>query len=451
MYKIEIPENVKLILQIIEKEGFEACVVGGSIRNQLINQIHKTDYKIKDWDIATNADYDLLSELFKDYKPKTVGKQFGVLMIEVNEEMYELAQYRVDGSYSDGRRPDDIKLTRDLKEDCARRDFKMNAIAYSLKDGIIDHFDGIEDIKNKVISCVGVPERRLTEDKLRIIRGIRFASQYGFIIEQETKKTMYHQSKNISEIANERIQIEFDKIIVSDFFKHGMELMACTGLLEQIFPELYDCFGYTHSQSNLDGDLFDHLISTVEIAPKDLTTRLACLFHDIAKVKVAETDNDGITRFPKHDKISSEMSVEILTRLRYGKQIIEDVSKLISRHMNKSSIISDKAVKKLMIKVGEHNIDRLLDLMKADIKSHSKPHNFESLDDLSLRIKNILENNEPIEKSQMEINGKDVMKLGIERGKKVGEVLEYCMDLILEDPSLNNKDKLSKIIVDKFM
>jgi len=443
-FKINLPEEVVEILSTIEKNGHEAVVVGGAIRNQLINQIHNKNYPIKDYDIATNCDYSKLKDIFKDRNVKEVGAHFGVLMVDG----YEIALYRTDGDYGDNRRPDQVEFVRDLKSDVKRRDFTMNGIAYSLKDGLIDHVCGIEDIRCQQICTIGDSDKRLQEDGLRIMRAIRFMCQYTFSIHSDLENAIEYNKGLISKISKERIRDELNKILLS---KDPISAFDYDLIINMIIPELISCVDFDQKSIFHNSDVLSHLVEVLENTKPDLTTRLASLFHDIAKPKCFSVDECGNGHFYGHEKESSKMAEQIMKRLKYDNEIIKNVCVLIENHMNKGDKISDKSVKKFIRKVGEENLDRIFDLMRSDIISHTKPYNFEALDQLTKRCYRVIYNKEPIRESDLVINGNDIIKLGFKQGKIIGEILKELTDFIMEFPEYNNKEFLLKRVKENWI
>jgi len=445
IFKIVLPKDVEFILNKIENEGFSAYVVGGSIRNQLINQIHNENFPIKDWDITTNCSYDKLKEIFKGFSIEEVGRSFGVLIVKINEQHYELALYREDGEYSDNRRPNEVKFTNDLKSDIARRDFCCNGICYSPSKGLIDYYNGVEDIKMLVLRFIGEPEDRLNEDMLRYMRMFRFATQYNMVypvIDFEK------YNKKLLTISKERIRDEFNKILIDDNCVNGLRNMIREGVLQIIIPELENCVNFNQNNSHHNKDLMEHLLETVKNTKPILINRLSAILHDIGKVQTHSIDDKGESHYYMHHKVSADMSEIILKRLKYDNKTIEVVKKLIYNHMGKSDKQSNKSIKKFILRVGEENLENMFNLLYADIMAHKPPHNLESLECLKQKCYDMINREEPIYKSQLCINGKDLIELGYKQGKIIGEILDRCMELVLNNPENNNKEFLVNKIIE---
>lgn len=443
---IKIPKDVEFILSSIEKEGYSALIVGGCVRDQLINQIHKTNYNIHDYDIATNCDYDKLAEIFSDFKFKEVGKAFGVALVTINNVDYEIALFRKDGDYSDGRRPDNIKFTRSFEEDSERRDLTINSIGYSLNEGLIDYHNGIKHIKNKVVRCVGNPNVRFKEDYMRMLRCIRFATKYGFMIEKQTFKAIESNGYKIQYMAVERVQQELVKILLTDYPSNAFRYMNKLNILKYIFPELCESVGFVQNNPHHDKDVFEHTLSVIDNTSIDIISRLSALMHDISKPRCYKENINGVGHFYNHHKVSADMARIILKRLKFDNKTIDVVCKIVYDHI-KSQKISDKSIKRFINRVGEENLENMFDLMEADIFGHSKPHNFEAFNTLVKKTYDTLNKKEPTQKSHLAISGTDIIsEFNLKTGKIIGKLLDKCFDYVLEFPEGNTKEKLLEFV-----
>jgi tRNA nucleotidyltransferase (CCA-adding enzyme) len=431
---IILPFDVKDILQRITLKGYKALVVGGCIRDSLLGK------KTKDWDVTTNCEFDVLKDIFSDCNPKEIGNHFGILQITINNVSYEIAKFRKDGEYSDNRRPDDVEFVNDFKEDASRRDFTINAMGY---DGVelFDYFDGLNDLNKGLIKFVGNPTQRIKEDALRMLRAIRFATINSFILEVNTIRAIKENFNLINNISNERIKDELNKIILSDNVKYGLELLRVSRLIEIVLPELYKCVGFDQNNPYHDKSVYGHIIEVISNTKPILVNRLAALFHDIGKPKCFTVDEKLVGHFYGHEKLSSQIAKEVMTRLKYDKKTIDSVCRIVENHMNKSQIKSKSAIKRLINRVGVENLEGLLDVMRADILGSKPPFDFTSFNELNKNIINILQNNEPTKVSHLAINGRDVMSFGF-KGKEVGEVLGKFTDMVIESPDINNRETL---------
>lgn len=437
-----LPEDVKFILNELEKNGYEGLVVGGAVRDSIINSKYGTDYEIKDWDFATNAPYKKLKEIFADYNPEEVGVSFGVLLIKINGIAYEIAQYRVESNYKDGRHPDNVKFIKHFYDDAKRRDLTINSIGYN-GIGNVDYFDGIKDIDDKIIRFVGNSIDRIEDDKLRMLRCIRFANRLNFELDTESEESIIAMASKINEISKERIKDELNKILLSDTPSNGIRLLYKYNLLKYILPELHSCYGYNQNNSHHDKDLFEHIMTVLDNTKPILINRLSALFHDIAKIQCHSLDEKGESHYYLHHKESADTAEVIMKRLKYDNKTTEIVKKLIYDHMGKQNKLTPKATKRFINRIGVENLDNMFDLLRADIIGHSKPHNFETLDKLIESCNKIINEKQPINKNQLCIDGDIIMKeLNLKPSKKIGELLELCMDKVLENSKYNDREFL---------
>lgn len=440
---IKIDEELREILNVFKKNKYEVYIVGGAVRDFIIGR------KVKDWDLATNALPDKVVEIFLKTQFKTIdiSKKHGTIIIKNKESEYEVTTFRIENEYIDNRRPKEVVFTEDLHKDLLRRDFTMNALAYSINDGIIDIFDGINDIKNNVIRCVGNPNKRFNEDALRMLRAIRFSNQLDFIIEKNTLNAIKDNYKLVNNLSKERIREEFNKILLSEKPSRGIKLLKKLKLLDLIIPEIKVCYDFDQHNPNHNLDVFKHTLKVLDNIESDLVLRLAALFHDIGKPKTFFIGDDKIGHFYNHHEVSVEITKNVLKRLKYSNIIIKKVLELIKEHMVVyNEEFSDKAVKKLLKRVDSVGINNLIKLQLADIKATANPKKYQHLDKLKSRCKKIFNNNEPLSIKDIDINGYDLMDLGISEGKIIGNILNELLELVLEEPSFNNKEKLIDIV-----
>lgn len=439
-----IPTYAERIIDKLEEKGYEAYIVGGSVRDLLIGR------EPHDYDINTNALPEEIMEVFKEYKTLEIGKKFGTIVVVQNEGIVEVTTFRSDGEYIDGRRPEEVYFSKELKDDLSRRDFTINAMAYNKNMGLIDYFDGRGYLKHKLIKTVGDPQDRLKEDYLRVIRAVRFASELEFFIEDETYKACKDYSQYLSHISIERIRDEFFKILLVKYPSYGIRLLKDTGILDVILPEIIKSVGFNQHNPHHNKDVFEHTLAVLDNTSPILHLRLSALFHDIAKPHTFTLDDDGIGHFYGHDKIGANMAREILKRWKSPNDLIDKVYILIDKHMTQHDNFKEKGLKRLIAKVGEEEIFTLLELQKADRISSNGESSIEYLLDRENKIEDILNNEEVYEKKQLAIDGNDVIELGYKQGKLIGKILDYLLEQVLESPELNNKEKLIGIIKDKF-
>lgn len=439
---MKIPFYVLKIAQELHKKGFQAWVVGGSIRDILIG---KTAY---DHDIATNATPDQVMGIF----PRTVptGVKHGTVTVLSGSESVEITTFRSDGSYSDARHPDRVSYAKTIGEDLSRRDFTMNGIAYNpITDELIDPYGGRQDIRNELIRTIGNPLDRFSEDGLRPFRTCRLASQLGFTIEEKTFKAIGSCLDKAAQVSIERIRDEFIKIIESPKPSIGIELMRKCGLLELFLPELLT--GYEVNQNVYHRyDVYYHNLYSCDAAdPKDYRIRLAALFHDIgkfhAKKEIEESTKGKKSVFYNHEIIGAGITKRIMRRLKFSNLDIKVVTHLIRNHMfHYTNLWTDGAVRRFIRKVGLENLQPLFELRRADrIGNGLKQGNSRAVQNLKHRIEIILEKENAITVKDLAINGNDVMKqFNLNPGPIIGIILNHLLEEILDDPEKNNRDTL---------
>ena len=443
MKDYKISKGAKFVLNRLNNKDEEGYIVGGSVRDILMGSTPS------DFDVTTSASFDKLKEIFSDCKVITIGEKYGTLGIIYEDELIETTTFRSDGDYIDGRHPENVEFTKDLKEDLKRRDFTINAMAMDINGNIIDVFGGQKDIENKIIKTVGDPDKRFSEDKLRILRAVRFSNRLNFKIEENTLKSIKHYAKDINTVSQERIREELNKIILSDTPSKGFDLLLETNLLKEIFPEIMPTVGYDQMSPYHHKDLFKHMECVLDSVDKKLYLRLAAIFHDIEKVSTLSIDEDGVGHFYGHDKLGAETVEKILKRLKYDNKTIKKVKILIEKHMQAQPEMGGKGLKRLINKVGEDLILDLLDLMIADLLCTREDRDATFLYERKNLAKEIIESKEVVNKSGLVINGKDLIEIGYKEGIKIGSVLDYLTELVLDDKNLNNREDLLKIAKDK--
>ena len=437
---INIPDYVEDIIDRLIDHGFEAYIVGGSVRDSVMGKIPS------DYDVTTSASPDEIENVFEGYKTFSPGREFGTIVVVSKEGNTEITTYRVEGKYSDGRRPDFVEFTSSLKEDLKRRDFTINAMTYNHKEGLIDPFDGVKDIKDGLIRCVGNPYIRLNEDYLRILRAVRFATQLDFLIDIETSNACMELSSKLDLVSIERIRDEFFKIILSNKPSNGILLMRSLGLLKEIIPELIPAIGFDQRNPHHDRSVFQHTLLVLDNTPPVLHLRLAALLHDIGKPYTFTIDPDGIGHFYGHDKESVKIGKEFLIRIRCSTKLIEETLNLVKEHMNHSPKMKTKAIKRQLQRIGEDNMRNLISLQIADRLSKNGRKDIEYLLEKKRQVDEIIDNNEPYKKAHLAINGNDLKEIGYKEGKIIGKILEYLLNYVLDNPQGNNKEELLKIV-----
>ncbi len=436
---IKLPEKVRYILKTIEAAGFEAYAVGGCIRDSLLNRIPE------DWDITTSAEPQQVKSLFK--RTVDTGIQHGTITIMLDKEGFEVTTYRIDGEYEDGRHPKQVQYTADIVEDLKRRDFTINAMAYSENQGLIDVFHGLEDLREGIIRCVGNPRERFTEDALRMMRAVRFSAQLGFAIDTATRETIIELAPTLSCISAERIQMELVKLLLSphpDFLRVAYD----TGITKVIFPEFNRVMETPQNHPHHCYSVGEHILHSLLEVPSDKVLRLSMLFHDIAKPDTLSIDQEGITHFYEHQGKSADMSRIILRRLRMDNATIDQVYKLVYYHDYGNDVEpSNRIVRRAIHKIGEDLFPSLLLVRRADILAQSTYLRDEKLSNLEAWKKcyeKIVETEECVSLKTLAVNGSDLIAEGITKGKQIGEILNLLLEEVLEEPEKNNKEYLLK-------
>lgn len=435
-----MPKDVLFILNKLLENGFEAYIVGGCVRDKLLG-IEPHDY-----DITTSAKPDEIKRVFKDYKTILVGEEFGTVGILLNEILYEVTTFRIDGAYLDNRKPESVTFSDNLIEDLKRRDFTINAMAIDSKGKLFDPFNGKDDLENKIIRAVGNPVERLREDALRMMRAIRFAGRFGFFIEAELFDAISLESGLLKNIAPERIFDEFSKMITSDRPSYYLLLMEEAGILDVIFPELKRTVGFVQFSPYHDKTLFDHLLCVMDNVKPDLSLRLAALFHDISKVDTLSIGEDGRGHFYGHEILGADLVEKILKKYRLPNKTIEKVKILILDHMKVHSEMTDKALRRQIKRVGIENVLDLYDLLIADCKATRIDRDASFIINRKNRVKKLLDEKEMKTEKFLEINGNDIKALGFSEGKIIGKILKDLEEIVLDDPEKNKRAYLIEYI-----
>ena len=436
-FNINIPEDANELIHTLQNNGHSAYIVGGCVRDSILG---RTPH---DWDICTSATPSEMLEIFKDKKIIETGLQHGTVTVVVDGEPYEITTYRIDGIYSDNRRPDTVTFTDKLVEDLRRRDFTINAMAYNDEEGLIDPFNGMEDIKYKKISCVGCAEDRFREDALRILRAIRFAAQLEFTIMPGTDWEIHKQYKNLENISIERINSEFCKIASSDDF--CVELLLYKDVFSLFIPELKDMFDFPQNNPWHIWDVFGHTIHAVEYCDSDdLVVRLAVFFHDFGKPHSYQDGEDGIRHFKCHGKVSADITDSIMKRLRFDNETRNNVVELVYYH-DATFEVGKKYVKRWLNKIGEKQFRRLLQVKKADNKAQNlelSSDRIKELSEIEALIDEVLQEDECFSLKDLAINGKDLMSIGYKSGKELGNTLNKLLQFVIDGDCPNEKEKL---------
>lgn len=432
---INIPLNVRDVLNRLEDNGFEAFIVGGCVRDSLLG------IKPKDYDVTTNARPEQIVDSFKtDFRIIETGLKHGTVTVVSGGENIEVTTYRIDGEYADHRRPESVEFTSSLEEDLARRDFTVNAMAYSDKTGIIDKFGGQKDLFNRLIRCVGDPDERFEEDALRIMRALRFASRLGFEIECETSAALHRKKGLLKEIASERIMNELTEFVTGASpcdLMIEFEDIFCT-----IIPEFAKCVGFDqHSRYHIY-DVWEHTAHAIENSKNDKEIRLALLFHDIEKPCCFRKDEEGHGHFPNHEKKSSETAEKIMQRLHFDNETTKNVCTLIKYHY--ITPVDDKRVVRHLISVlGLGMFSKLTEVMKGDSRAKQSfcLERVNILDAMKYKAYEIVGNGECCTLRDLAVKGDDLENIGFE-GKAIGIALDKLLSMVIDEKLPNEKEAL---------
>jgi tRNA nucleotidyltransferase/poly(A) polymerase len=420
---------VQEILLRLRNGGHEAYIVGGAVRDLFLNR------PLRDWDVTTSASVYEMADLFKDLRFFLLK---GDTLTLVHEKYrFEVTPFRGEGH---GR--------RSLEEDLSHRDFTIDAMAYDEEKGnVLDPFGGRIDLEKKRVKAVGVPDARFLEDPLRLLRGIRIATELGFAVESETLKSIGQMANRIEGSAHERIREELSKILISRKPSSGFHLMRKTGLLKIVLPELLE--GYGRRQNGYHRyTVYKHTLLTVDLIQNDPVLRWAALLHDIAKVRVG-VKVDGRCRFWGHEQASARLAEEILIRLKISGAMASRITHLITHHMIRyRREWTDATVRRWLHRIGDTFLNDLLALRGADILAHGIDRDGEILLlELANRAAKVMAQSPPLRRADLALDGNQVMKtLELKPGPKVGEVLKTLLEKVIEDPALNSKDALLALL-----
>ena len=482
--EMKLPENVKKIVDALIENGYEAYAVGGCVRDSLLNRTPK------DWDITTSA----LPEQVKEIFPHTVdtGIKHGTVTVMLNRVGYEVTTYRIDGKYEDMRHPSEVSFTKSLSEDLLRRDFTINAMAYNEKDGLVDLFGGQEDLKNGIIRCVGDPGARFDEDALRILRAFRFSAQLGFTVEKDTKNAAAARVQNLQKVSAERIRDELCKLILSKNPDRLFDAMDA-GVTAVVLPEFDTLVRGGQDAKGLKGVLSGNAssgmraVKAVSLAGnkdltdlKDLTAKeelilkWAALLSEYADTDVFKEDIENFTEErggekpeDKYRAVSltgqSEAAEEkkrtgirnVMNRFKFDNETRDMVVRLVGLHNKKPVFVNDVSMRQLLRRNGEETVKLLFELQSAQCLAESfvsvgginvgSVKTLEKIKKAKETVKTVIERGDCYSIRQLAVNGRDLIEAGIDEGSKVGETLEFLLDKVIADQSLNDREKLINI------
>lgn len=435
--KIILPDQIETVLSILIENGFQAYIVGGCVRDVLLGLV-PTDY-----DVTTNALPKQIIRLFNKYHIIDNGLKHGTVTVIINGMPVEITTYRIDGEYSDNRHPDSVSFTGNLRDDLSRRDFTINAIAYNHQHGFVDYFEGRSDLEKRLIKCVGEPDKRFSEDALRILRALRFSAVLNFSIDENTARSIHKSKELLRNIAVERIANEFSKIICAE----GVEavIQEFIDVFSVFIPEALCMKNFEQNNVHHIYDVLTHTLKVVNNVPRDLHLKLAAFFHDIAKPFTYFKDEYGEGHFYGHQKIGSKMTEDILKRLKYDNYTIEKVSKLVLYHDHVFDE-NEKIIKRWLNKLSEKTLRELITLKKADTLGQNPKYHYrlDHLDRINVLIDKIIEKEECFSLKDLAVNGYDLINSGFSQGKLIGQILDYLLAQVIDGDLPNDKKVLLK-------
>lgn len=433
---IKLPKSVSQLLQILEDSGYEAFVVGGCVRDSLMGR------EPNDWDICTSARPEEMKACFSQFPVIETGLKHGTLTILAEHQPFEVTTYRIDGDYSDGRRPDHVTFTSSLEADLARRDFTINAMAYHPSRGLIDPFGGRSDLQKKIIQCVGTAAKRFEEDALRIMRAVRFASQLEFDIEEKTSQALDTCLPLLDRIASERIRIEFDKLLCGP--GAAKTLAEYRHIIARVIPEIKPMFDLDQKNPYHIYTVWDHTLHAVSHVKNTPVLKLAAFFHDIGKPGSMTIGEDGRSHFYRHEHLSEKLADQVMRRLKYDNATLNTVTKLVHSH----GIVfrpSTKQARRLLSKLGEEQLRLLIQLEYADVKSQNPIYTDERVANIQAfdqAVNQVLEAKQCFSMRHMEINGRELLAMGVTQGPEVGRILNHLLEQVVEGTLPNEKKAL---------
>lgn len=439
---VQIPPQVDDILQILTQNGYDACVVGGCVRDSLLGK------RPADWDVATSALPEETMRLLRNFSILKTGLKHGTVTVLSGSMPVEVTTYRIDGTYSDGRRPDAVSFTRLLRKDLSRRDFTVNALAFRRTGELVDEFGGRQDLSLKLIRCVGKPDQRFREDGLRILRALRFASALDFTIEPGTASSLVKNRSMLDGIARERVSAEFTKLLCGP----GAEriLRDYREVIAQFVPEIRPSFDFEQNNPHHIYDVWEHTLKSIASVDPDPVLRLTMFFHDLGKPFCYSKDAEGIGHFYGHAEISADLAAQILKRLRYSRKRSSAVTALVRNH-DLSLPDSEKILRRRLNQIGEENLRRLLKIRAADTlaKSPDDRSRLSQLNRTAALLNHILSEKQCFSLRDLAVRGGDLMAAGIPEGGEIGRTLDMLLRAVIDGDCPNERSALLNYVKQK--
>ena len=433
--EIQIPPEVDAVRQALARGGYEAYAVGGCVRDSLLGLAPK------DWDLTTSARPEQAKRALAAFRVIDTGLRHGTVTALSGGTAVEVTSYRVDGPYSDGRHPDAVAFTASLKEDLARRDFTVNALAYRPETGLVDCFGGLQDLAEKRIRCVGDADRRFREDGLRILRALRFSADLGFAVEPETARSLLRNRELLDRVARERIRAEFTRLLCGK--DAAAVLREFREAAAQFIPELHPCFGFRQRNPHHPYDVWEHTLRCVDAVPRGPVLRLTMLLHDIGKPLCFSAGSDGVGHFYGHAAKSAELAEEILRRLRYDKRTVSDVTTLVRWH-DVPLPPDERFLRRRLGRLGEENLHRLFRVQAADTvgKSPADRGRLDALCRAEAMLDALLARGDCFRLRDLAVNGGDLLRAGVPEGAAVGEILRALLAAVVDGKCPNSRAEL---------
>lgn len=434
---IDMPKNVDTAINLLQSAGFEAYAVGGCVRDSLLGKTPN------DWDITTSAKPENMKSVFVNFRCIDTGIKHGTVTVVIDGEPLEITTFRLDGEYEDNRHPKSVTFTSNLGADLGRRDFTVNAMAYSKMTGTVDLFGGQNDLKNGIIRCVGDPDRRFNEDALRILRALRFASALDFEIEEKTAQSLLKNRALLGNISEERIAKELLKLVCGKGAKRILTDFA--PVLFEILPELQPMYKNSHDNPHHCYDIYEHTLIAVESIDPEPTLRFAMLLHDCGKPAVKKFDENGVAHFYGHQRISAEISAQILARLKVSNKFRDEILFLVSNHDRWELYENTEKMPRYLSKFGLDGVLNLLKVMRADVLAQSPEYRYrlDQIADAEETAKNLAAQKPCLSLSELQINGRTLMDIGIPQGRKLGAVLAQLLDEVIDGVTKNTQEALT--------
>lgn len=426
-----LPESIRQCMEKLEARGFACYAVGGCVRDSLLGLIPQ------DYDLCTDALPAQTQEVFSDHTLVLAGEKHGTVGVATEEGVVEITTFRTEGDYTDSRHPGWVEFVKNIEGDLARRDFTVNAMAWSPKRGLVDPFGGQQDLQNHILRAVGNPDDRFTEDALRILRGVRFSVRYQLIPEEETARAMTAHVRLLDNIAEERIFDELCKLLP---LVNAEDLLRFAPILEQVIPELKASIGFQQHNRNHIYDVYTHTCHVTAGVPRDLSLRWAALLHDIGKPGTFSWGEDDQGHFYKHERLSAQMAEEILHRLKAPNALREEVVFLIAHHMMRPEP-EKKLLRRYLSRWGQERLQKLLVFQQADLGGKGVPGTPFPVEEIQRVIGEIYEENSCLSLRDLAVDGHDLVDLGLS-GKDIGSSLNMLLSKVLDEELPNEKSAL---------